>query len=55
MREFAGKQIPIKPSVDVLIPTITIWDVSLEASFGGDLDNKPFIYDTSKCPGLAFE
>jgi hypothetical protein len=52
---FSGKQIPIKPSVDYLIPTCTIWDIALEANFGADLDNKPFKYDTSACLGLAFE
>jgi hypothetical protein len=44
-KKITGKQIPIIPDVDVLIPTVTIWDVSLEANFGdtiinGKLDGK---------------
>jgi hypothetical protein len=54
-KKFTGKPIPIAVDVDVLIPTVTIWDVSLEANFGDNLANKPFKYDVSTCPGLVFE
>jgi hypothetical protein len=57
---FAGRQIPISPSVDQLFPYITMSSmggndiVELVANFGDDLD-KPFEYDIKTCPGMGLE
>jgi hypothetical protein len=50
-----GKQIPIKPSITRLFPTVSLWEhVSVEANFGDNLA-KHFKYDVEKCPGLFFD
>jgi hypothetical protein len=50
-----GHQFPINPTVDYLIPTVTLLDdMSLEANFG-DNPAKPFEYDIKKCPGMGLE
>jgi hypothetical protein len=41
---FAGKQMPISPSVNCLYPTLEMWYVSVEANFGND-PAKPFQYN----------
>jgi hypothetical protein len=51
--QFTGRQIPIEPEYGKrLFPTVTIWDMTLEANFGDDLVAKPFMYDSLNCPGL---
>jgi hypothetical protein len=52
--KFAGKKIQIRPTVDRLFPTVTMWDYEpfLEANFG-DNPAKPFEYDIKNCPGLG--
>jgi hypothetical protein len=54
-----GKQIRISPSVDRLVPAVSIlYDVylfpSIEANFGDDKD-KPFQYDIRNCPGMGLD
>jgi hypothetical protein len=50
---FAGRKIPISPTVDRLFPAVTIRpDESFEANFGDD-PAKPFEYDIYNCPGLG--
>jgi hypothetical protein len=49
--QFTGRQIPIEPTGDHLFPTVTIWDMTLEANFGHD-SAKPFKHDIVNCPGL---
>jgi hypothetical protein len=54
--KFAGKQIPINPTVNTLYPTITIMGkVTVEANFGDDQQAKPFKYEIKKCPGLVLD
>jgi hypothetical protein len=55
MLTFTGKQIPINPTVDFLIPTVSIRDILVEANFGDDQQAKPFKYDIGKCPGLVLD
>jgi hypothetical protein len=50
-----GREIPIKnEDGDQLFPSVTIWDMALEANFGND-PAKPFKYDTTNCPGLELK
>jgi hypothetical protein len=51
---FAGKKIPISPTVDRLFPAVTMLpEVSyIEANFGDD-PAKPFEYDIKNCLGLG--
>jgi hypothetical protein len=52
---FSGRQFPIDPTVDHLLPTVSLWgDMSVEANFG-DNPAKPFEYDIKKCPGMELE
>jgi hypothetical protein len=55
MLNFTGKQIEISPSLDLLVPTVNLRDVSVEANFGDDRRAKPFRYDIEKCPGLVLD
>jgi hypothetical protein len=55
IQNFAGKPIPISPSVDLLYPTVWISWASVEANFGNNLAGKPFKFDYNKCPGLDME
>jgi hypothetical protein len=55
LTNFTGKLIEISPSVDLLIPTVNLRDVSVEANFGDDQRAKPFRYDIDKCPGLVLD
>jgi hypothetical protein len=41
--------------VDLLIPTVSIRYLSVEANFGDDQRAKPFKYDIQKCTGLVFD
>jgi hypothetical protein len=50
---FAGKQMPISPSVDFLYPTLEMRYVSLEVNFGNNPD-KPFAYNIEKCPRMGY-
>jgi hypothetical protein len=55
--KFTGKQIPIKPTVNMntLYPTVSLYrTVSVEANFGED-SAKSFRYDINKCPGMNLE
>jgi hypothetical protein len=50
--KFAGRKIPITPTVDRLFPTVKMFEnMSLEANFGDD-PVTPFEYDIKNCPGL---
>jgi hypothetical protein len=51
--KFAGRKIPITPTVDRLFPTVLLFgsDAIVEANFG-DNKAKPFVYDLEKCLGL---
>jgi hypothetical protein len=40
--------------VNLLYPTISMNEGSVEANFGGN-SAKPFKYDIQKCPGMAFK
>jgi hypothetical protein len=51
---FAGKKMPISPSLAFLYPTIEISHVSVEANFGND-PAKPFAYSIEKCPGMGYD
>jgi hypothetical protein len=55
--KFSGKQIPIMhPTANYLYPTVTLWHrAAFCANFGDVPDDKPFKYDTEKCPGLIFD
>jgi hypothetical protein len=48
---FTGRQMPTEHNQE-LFPTVTIWDMTLEANFGDDLAAKSFKYDIGTCPGL---
>jgi hypothetical protein len=50
--KFAGRKIPINPTVDRLFPTVRLFaNTTIVANFGGDAA-KPFEYDIHNCPGL---
>jgi hypothetical protein len=51
---FSGRQFPIDPKVDHLIPTVVWDDMSLEANFGNN-PSKPFEYDIKKCPEMGLD
>jgi cyanate lyase len=59
--KITGKQTPIKPTVDRLYPTVSLYGnlhgktSAVEGNFGDNLVAKPFEYDIRKCPGLVFE
>jgi hypothetical protein len=53
-KNYSDRQFPIEPTVDHLVPTVTMWDMSMEANFG-DNPAKPFEYDIKKCPGMGLE
>jgi hypothetical protein len=54
---FTGKQIPISPTGDILIPTVSMRYAFVETNFGIDQhqEAKPFKYDIEKCPGLVLD
>jgi hypothetical protein len=54
VRVFTGRQIPINPVGDHLFPTVRMWDLALEANFGGN-PQKPFKYDIETRPGMLFD
>jgi hypothetical protein len=52
--QFAGKQMPISPSMDCLYATLELCHASMEANFGND-PAKPFAYNIEECPGMGFD
>jgi hypothetical protein len=52
--QFLGKQIPISPTSNHLIPTIRAKQIAVEVNFG-DNPAKPFKFDLKKCHGLVFQ